>query len=195
LCDNALDKWDVDELIGLLKHEFWQVRDEAAFGLGKLKNPRAIEPLLLMLTNSTDACAAAIHALKVLAPERLREPLLVLLRQPRPIGWAVAAGVLADFQEPLALPILVDLVKDTSPEHKHSCDIAGRFLAQFGNDGFDAIAGLLTNENPLVRLRAAIAILNTRDPRAIDHLQALAIDDDENVRETGAFGVKFLSNR
>jgi len=67
-----------------------------------------------------------MYALKILAPEQLREPLLNLLRKRHLFGSGAAASLLAELQELRAVPILVEIVKDTSKEGQFLSQIAGR---------------------------------------------------------------------
>lgn len=189
--NKPLDKWDFDELLGFLKHEDGTVREEAAWGLGKLKDPRAIDPLLSLMGRESNLSVAAMWALKDMAPERLREPLLDLLRGRH--FFATSAALLAELRELRAVPILAEVVQDTSPEHRHICDIAPQLLVDFGAEGFDALAALLTSKDPTVRRRAAGALLRTRDSRTIELVQQLLSDADPAIRETAALGLKVLN--
>jgi hypothetical protein len=191
--NKPLDQWDFDELLGLLNHEFWQVRTEAAWGLGKLKDPRAVEPLLLLIDDDSSASCSAMYALKDLAPERLREPLLDLLRKRHFFGCGSAAKLLAELHELRAVPIIVEMVKDTSSRSQHYCQIAAKFLPEFGTAGFDALAGLLTGNDPIVRARAAGSLIYTEDPGTIDLLRQLLTDADAGIRETAALSLKVMN--
>lgn len=191
--NKPLDQWDFDELVALLKHEYWQVRHEAAWGLGKLKDPRAIEPLLSLIDDDSNAGCTAMHALKDMDPERLREPLLDLLRKRHFFGGAAAAALLAELQELRAVPIIVEMVKDISPQHRHQCEISGQFLADFGAAGFDALVGLLASDEQIVRRRAARSVLYTKDSRTIELLRQFLADADPEIRETASLGLKALN--
>lgn len=67
--NKPLEQWDVAELIDLLSYEDGYVRDEAAWALGKLNDPRAIKPLLEMLDHEESGPLSAMYALKDLAPD------------------------------------------------------------------------------------------------------------------------------
>jgi hypothetical protein len=190
--NKPIDRWDFDELLKLLQHEDWNVRQEAALGLDRLKDRRAIEPLLALVGDDSNACSAAMHALKTLAPDRLREPLLELLRTQHLFGYASAASVLAELRELRAVPILVELVKDTSSERLHYSQIAGKLLAQFGSAGFDALANLLADDNPIIRARAAHSLLYTGDPRTIDLYRKLLSHTDPAIRDAADTGLRVL---
>jgi hypothetical protein len=190
--DKPVDRWDFQELLALLRHEFWQVREQVVWGLAKLKDPRAIEPLLSVIDDDSNASCAAIHALKTLAPDRLRDPLLDLLRKRHFFGYFAAASVLAELDEIRAIPILVDMVKDTSPGEFHRSEIVGGVLTEFGASGLNALLDLLANENSTVRRRAARSLVYSKDPRTIQVLRQLLADDDPTVREDAALALKVL---
>jgi hypothetical protein len=193
--NKPLDQWDFDELLQLLKHEFWQVRQEAAWGIGLLKDHRAIEPLLSLVDDDSNASSAAMYALKDLAPERLREPLLDLLRRRHTFGCASAAMLLAELHEFRAVPIIVEMIKDTSSRRQHYCEIAGKLLANFGAAGFNALAQLLKSDNSTVRKRAAASLLSSKDPRTIDLLRTLLTDADMDIRQYAEIGLAVMNAR
>jgi len=192
ILNKPLDKWDFDELLALLKHDVWEVRQEAAFGLGKLKDTRAVESLLGLVGDDSNAAFAAIDALKRLAPARLIAPLLQMLEDPSAIAWSSAAATLGELGEVRAIPLIVAVVRDTSPNHLHVCELASQFLAGFGPHGFDAILELLSDGTATVRRRAAQSLLYTRDPRTIDVLQTLLADPDSSVREMAELSLDVL---
>lgn len=191
--EEPVDRWDFEELLTLLHHEDWEIRREVAWGLGKLKDPRAIEPLLSLVDDDSNASVTAMYALKVLAPEQLREPLLEVLRKRHFFGCTAAAMVLAELKEPRAIPVLVEMVKDTSPSQRDHCDTAGTLLAGFGSAGFDALVGLLSSDDLIVRDRAAGSLCYTKDPRTIDVLRQLLSDAEPRIRDNAALSLKFLN--
>jgi HEAT repeat protein len=190
--NKPVDQWDFDELVGLLKNDSWTLREEVAWGRGKLKDPRAIEPLLSVLADNSNVCGAAMYALRRLAPERLPEPLLDLLRRRHALGWMAAAHVLAELGEPRAVPILVEMAKDTSPKWRVDSHVAAKLLAEYRAAGFDALADLLATGSPAVRDRAVTSLSHSKDPRAIPLLRELLSDPDHNIREHAAFGLQVL---
>ena len=191
--DKPIDRWDFDELLQLFTHEEWTIRQEVAEALGKLKDPRAIEPLFALVDDNSNASVSAIYALKALAPDRLRERLLDLLRTRHFHAFPAAASLLAEMQETRAIPILVEMLTDHSQQGEHGWLIARATLGQFGAAGFDALVSLLEGQDALARSRAAQALMYSKDSRVVEIYRALLSDADPAIRDTASVGLKVLN--
>lgn len=186
----------VDALVSLLHREQdSNVREEVAQALGRLRDPRAIDPLIEMLRDDSHASNIAIYALKAIAPERLREPLLQLLRERHFLSFACAASVLGQMGETRAIPILIDAMRDCEGNRKYDAQLAGTLLVEFGRAGSDALVEMLRNETGFVRHLAATDLLSTNSPDAADIFRDLLDDPDAAIRETAEVALKILPKR
>jgi hypothetical protein len=191
-----LREWTVDELVEMLRQtDFPPFRQEIADVLGKLGDPRAVEHLMDMLKEGSNASVHAMYAIKRLAPERLREPLLQMLRERHFSGFHAAANLLAEMGDDRAVPILVEVLKDLRPEAKHEAEFVGGDIALFRQAGFDALVELLKNEQSLVRLRAIHGLYGTRHPDVRSVFEKLLNDPDPVIREQAAVALEILPPR
>jgi hypothetical protein len=187
-----LSKWTAEELLGYLENpEFDIIHNECIGGLVLLGDPRAVEPLLARLPRND---IAAAHALKQLAPERLRGPLLAMLAEwPSRLGIVFStAGILAELREDRAIPILIEMMNDERPEFRFVTEYVSQFLAQFGSSGYAALVAELKSASPLVRQRAARGLFYSNKAEARDLFENLLSDHDPQVRETAALALKVL---
>lgn len=176
-----LSSWSVDELLAMLaRDDYGIIHNEAIHGLRLLGDQRAVEPLLAKVRQGN---VDAMHAVKSLAPELLPDELLELLRRRPEWGLNAIAGLLGEFKDTRALPLITDIVTDLRPEMAHVADYIGQDLVAFGRTGVDALIALLQDDQPTVRRRAAAALLYATDVRVPDALRSLLRDPDKSVRE------------
>ena len=100
-------------LISALKDEDSDVREAAAKALGKIKDPRAVEPLISALKDEdSDVREAAAKALGEIKDPRAVEPLISALKD---VNWRVrdaAAEALGEIKDPRAVEPLISALKD-----------------------------------------------------------------------------------
>lgn len=106
---------EVDTLIQKLKDKESDVRSEAAMALGKIKDPRAVEPLIAALKDvNPDVRRIAAEALGEINDARAVEPLIAALRGELGDVQKRAAGSLAKIGAPAVKPLIATL-KDKDP--------------------------------------------------------------------------------
>jgi hypothetical protein len=193
--NKQLSKWTVDELLEILRNpEFNIIHSEAIYGLGILGDQRAVEPLFALLRGNELNATWAAHALKRLAPERLRNELLELLSNwhSRLFAVLIFAGVLAELRDERVLPVLMQIMRDESQEPLYVTECVGSFVAQLGRAGFEALAEALQSDSPTVRRRATAALVHTNQGEARDALDPLTHDPDTGVRELVQMALQVL---
>lgn len=191
-----LSEWTVDELVEMLRQtDFPPFRQEIADILGRLCDPRAIDPLMSMLNEDSNASVSAIYAVKRLAPDRLTEPLLRLLQERHSFAFHAAAVLLAERAEERAVPILVEVLKDPQPEARHLADYVGGQIALFGQSGLDALVELLKNEQLFVRVRAAQGLSYSHHPHIRGVFENLLDDPAPKIRQIAAQQLAILPRR
>ncbi|MBN2579615.1 MAG: SMI1/KNR4 family protein [Pirellulales bacterium] len=188
-----LCEWTVDELVKMLeKTEYSKFREEIADILGMLGDPRAVDTLISMLRENSPASTSAIYAIKKLAPDRLTEPLLQLLRERHFCSFFAAAHVLSELGEERAVPILVEVLKDTRPKSVHQSEYIGQFIAQFHQSGFNALVELLKSDDSLIRRRAAVGLVYSYHPEVREQFLKLLNDPDPEIREISTTSLEII---
>jgi hypothetical protein len=188
-----LSDWTVEELAEMLRNtDDWKLRREIADVLGMLGDVSAIETLMGMMYEDSCESVSAIYALKKLAPERLTEPLLKLLKERHFFAFGAVVFILAEWKEYRAVPILVEVMKDTRPEAKLFAGDVGRQIALFGQVGCDALVELLKNDQPIVRQRAVVGLYYSNSPDTREVFEDLLNDPDQIVRERASESLSLL---
>lgn len=155
----------------------------AAVALGRMREPRAVGPLLELLS-SPDLYVReqAIEALVAIGKPSVG-PLVKKLGSADPAvkkSAVVALGRLADVE---AAAALVKLLGERDLVARHYAMLA---LRGMGPEAYDVLEDALASRNPSAQ-KAACEILGfARDARAIEPVAALLDDDDESVRWTAA---------
>ena len=202
----------VAEQIAALKDEDWAIREEAATILGRLRDPRAVAPLVSVLRDGDRAVRdAAIGALLAIG-EPAVAPLGACLSDPALTVQESASSVLATIADARVLTPLVKAL--ASPDwivRMHAAKALGRIkspgsvaslvpllqdnvkavreetstaLAAIGEAALSSLFVALTHAEWLVRLHAVEALGKTRSPEAVDPLLSVLINDrDRAVRE------------
>jgi len=151
----------------------------AAAILGEIADPSAVEPLVRALHDEHDdlRCQAS-GAIAKFGPGAV-EPLAAMLGDPDPNVRIVAAGVLGDTGEASAVEPLIGALHDRNDDVRGA---AAGALIRMGDAAVDPLIGATKDADRNVRLYAAGALKYIGDPRAIDALRALALDEDKDVR-------------
>ncbi|HBA60085.1 MAG TPA: hypothetical protein DCZ92_04580 [Elusimicrobia bacterium] len=115
----------IDELIKQLDSKNWKERRKAAFELGKLKSPRAAEPLIGLLDDKNERVrGVAALALGRLDDPRALLPLMLTLADPSSYVRASVAKSLGQLKDKRALMDLEDAAKDPSEEVRKAAEEA-----------------------------------------------------------------------
>jgi HEAT repeat protein len=178
-----LEKLGLEGLVKALKDSTDpQVRQYAAYLLGKAQNPRAIQPLIEALADFDKSVRAqATLALSSIGKAAV-EPLAAAMKEPR---WetryraAEALGKIADDK------VVKPLIQGLKDNREHVRYMAAKGLRGLGDsDVVEPMVILLRDENTYVRIMAARA-LGVIGGKTVESAltTALAAEQDAKVRE------------
>lgn len=202
----------VAEQIAALRDDDWAVREEAAALLGRLKDPRAVDPLVSILRDSDRSVReAAIGALVSIGTPSV-PALGACLADPELSVQEAASAVLASIADMGVLDQLLEALR--SPDwivRMHAAKALGRIkepgsarslapllqdnvkavreeasssLAAIGDSAIPLLLESLAHQDWLVRLHAVEALGKTKSPDAVAPLLATVFNDaDSAVRE------------
>jgi HEAT repeat protein len=162
----------------------------AAFVLGKLKNVRAVEPLIEALKGEyVEPCAEAAWALGEIRDSRAIEPLMTALRDERELVCVAAAETLGDMGVERATDQLIATLGD---EDDWVREVAANALVRLGKFAVQPLTRALNSTNAKIRRGATYALGQIQDPRAVPSLvTALA---DKETREAAAYALRRKGN-
>lgn len=203
----------VNALIQLMVNDnYASVRQACAEALGMIGSPAAIDALIQVLNGNDEASvrAAAARSLGMIGGEEVIPHLINALMDPNSgvrfaameglvfVGSAAiddliaalghsngyvrvySAMALGEIGDPSAIPALIALMDDDNYEIRKAAGIA---ISKMGETGFATLISALSNSNWKVRQAVAIALGTLNDPRAVQPLiQVLLNDNDHRVR-------------
>jgi len=202
----------VAEQIAALKDEDWAIREEAAVLLGRLKDPRAVSPLISILRDSDRSVReAAVGALTSIGSPSVAA-LGSCLTDPDLSVQEAASAVLASIADSSVRDKLLEALRSQNwIVRMHAATALGRIqdpgsisslvpllqdkvkavreeasstLAAIGNSAIPALVESLAHQDWLVRLHAVEALGKTTSSDAVAPLLATAFNDtDSAVRE------------
>ena len=173
-----LEKLNLDGLIkSLLDSTDPNIRQYAAYLLGKAKNPRAIEPLIRALADFDKSVREqAMLALSSLGKSAI-EPLSEAMKEPKWETRYRAAEALGNIADEKAIQPLIQGLKDN---REHVRYMAAKGLREFGDsDTIDPMIILLKDENIYVRMMVARA-LGAIGGTKVNTALARALEDEKN---------------
>jgi HEAT repeat protein len=181
-CAEELEKQGLSELVKTLhEHTDPQVRQYAAYLLGKAKNPRAIQPLIEALADFDKSVREqATLALSAIGKAAI-EPLAEAMKEPQWETRYRAAEALGKIADEKAVQPLIQGLKDNRDHVRY---MAAKGLQDLGDsDAVDPLIVLLKDENVYVRLMAvhALGVLGGKKVKASLN-KALESEQDEKVR-------------
>jgi HEAT repeat protein len=183
--DNAdeLETQNVDELAHTLHNNTDpNVRQYAAYLLGKTKNPRAIQPLVEALGDFDKSVREqSMLALTAIGKAAI-EPLSAAMKEPKWETRYRAAEALGKIADEKAIKPLIQALKDNRDHVRY---MATKGLREIGDsDAIDPMIILLKDENKYVRMMAARALSAIGGKKVHDALKkALETETDGKVRE------------
>jgi len=183
--DNAdeLEKQNVDGLVHTLHNNTDpNVRQYAAYLLGKTKNPRAIQPLVEALGDFDKSVREqSMLALTAIGKAAI-EPLSNAMKEPKWETRYRAAEALGKIADEKAIKPLIQALKDNRDHVRY---MATKGLREIGDsDAIDPMIILLKDENRYVRMMAARALSAIGGKKVHDALKkALETETDEKVKE------------
>ena len=156
-------------------------RRSSARELGKMKDPRVVEPLITALKDpDTGVRFVAAEALGDIKDRRAVEPLIAALKDQEYLVRSDAAGALGDIEDRSAIDPLIVALEDTNPRVRSA---AARALGDIKDSrAIDRLIVALKDTDSGVRSTAALALDEINDPRAISPLTAALNDTDSEVR-------------
>jgi HEAT repeat protein len=181
-CAEELEKQGLSELVKALhEHTDPQVRQYAAYLLGKAKNPRAIQPLIESLADFDKSVREqATLALSNLGKAAI-EPLAEAMKEPKWQTRYRAAEALGKIADEKAVRPLISGLKDSRDHVRY---MAAKSLHEIGDsDAVEPLMILLRDENTYVRTMAvhALGALGGKNVKAT--LEAmLESEPDEKVK-------------
>ncbi len=181
-CAEELEKQGLSELVKTLhEHTDPQVRQYAAYLLGKAKNPRAIQPLIEALADFDKSVREqATLALSAIGKAAI-EPLAEAMKEPQWETRYRAAEALGKIADEKAVQPLIQGLKDNRDHVRY---MAAKGLQDLGDsDAVDPLIVLLKDENVYVRLMAvhALGVLGGKKVKSALN-KALESEQDEKVR-------------
>ena len=167
--------------IAALKDKDEYVRKAAAYALGKIKDPRAVEPLIAALKDhNSDVREAAAYALGKIKDPRAVEPLIAALKDEDSDVRKAAAEALGEIKDPRAVEPLIAALKDESSSVRRA---AAEALGKIGDPrAVEPLIAALKDKDSDVRYAAAKALGEIKDPRAVEPLIAVPKDYYSGVR-------------
>jgi len=167
-------------IVELLEDKDFRVREAAAQALGRMRDPRAVDPLVNALGDAMDGVRdAAAVALKNLN-EPLGERIYECLK-----GSKKAWGELARINDPRAI---APLVKALGARDGNVRANAAWTLRKLGDPrAVEPLINALGDPSPIVRGAAAWALLEVGDRRAVDPMVKAMNDTEVSVREAAAW--------
>jgi HEAT repeat protein len=200
LCVAAMDclsqlnaKPPVGALIEVLDDPDQHVRNWAATTLGGMKDTRAVVPLIRALDDNY-VRLSAIRALGLIEDARAIDPLARILDDPNILVRRGVIEALGNIKDDRAIAPLTKALDDTDSTLRSSAAEALK-RAQMGSSDVEQmrahadfeglIRALRNNDSVQVRINAATALGNLRNPRAVEPLVAALEDDGVTYRQLG----------
>jgi HEAT repeat protein len=176
---------DVEALIAALGDP--KEREWIQMTLGRLKDPRAVQPLIRDLAERGERnmyCHDCV-ALEEIGDKSAVEPLLPLLHDKNPVIAQGVVGTLAKLNDPRAVPSLIGLMKEPSMRILAINALVEMKQCQI----MPEIRVGLTDEDPKMRATVADAVVKCKDVASIDLLiRMLGLDRPLAAKALGDLG-------
>jgi HEAT repeat protein len=186
---------EVEKRIKQLKSKNSSYRQYAAASLGTLKDPRAVEPLIVALNDEKlSVRQAAAVALGKIKDVRAAEPLLAALMDPNSQIHFDAANAFTELGEIKDPHAIESLIAALAYDDSHDINSLGRYvrekaawsLVSIGTPAVQSLLVAIKDSNANVRANAAWALGRIKDPRAVDDLITTLIDADPSIEKNAA---------
>jgi HEAT repeat protein len=167
-------------------------RQYAAHSLGRLRDTRAIEPLIEAMLND-EYCGVRSVAVKRLQPFGYRQELVLALKDDSSHVRREVATVLGRTRDTRAVEPLKEALKD--PDIGVQCE-AAIALGEFRDiAAIDSLISVTDCNDENLRRAAAKALGNIGDPRAIQALIKASDDPNRDVRNEGKMALEKIKMR
>ena len=182
------DTRPIRSLITLVKSDpYWEVRKEAVEALQSIGDNAAVGTLIDALNDSnTEVCKAAVSALGDFENPRAVKPLLNLLENADTEIRMEIVQALGEIGDMGAAQGLRPLLQDENHELRIAAIEAIGEIKDRGSESVDALIQALTDPDGAVRKKAAQALGEIGDLKALDPLSLLLKDENEEVRRAAA---------
>jgi HEAT repeat protein len=167
-----------DALLSALDHANRSVRYRAVAALGRMKEVRAVQPLIIRLKDEDeDVRAQAAEALANIREPRAIEPLVATLGDQ---SWVRvhAEEALAHYGKPAVEPLIKALKEDNPNVRASAAKVLGRIKDP---RAINPLMVALMDKDENVRMWAAAAFRQMKDPRAVERLLDLLNDRSQDV--------------
>jgi len=178
-----LEKLGLDGLVSALQNNTDpQVRQYAAYLLGKAHNPRAIQPLIEALADFDKSVREQATLSLSRIGKAAIEPLAEAMKEPKWETRYRAAEALGRIADEKAVKPLIQGLKDNRDHVRY---MAAKGLRELGDsDALEPMIILLKDENRYVRMMAVRALGAIGGKKVSEALNsALTAEQDEKVRE------------
>jgi HEAT repeat protein len=170
----------VNQLINKLNDPDWNVRAYAAQELGSLKDPQAVEPLIVKLKDDFIQVRVAMSLGEIKDP-RAVEPLIAALKDNNFLAKGSAVSALGEIGDPRAVEPLIAALKDSDVEIEF--ELA---MKDIGPPAVNPLIAALKSPESRVRIGAIGGLGWIKDHRAVEPLIAALKDPDAGVRKKAA---------
>jgi HEAT repeat protein len=180
-----------DELLALLTSANWRIRANAARALGGLKDKRAVESLINLLSTPAEPWQVrgnAALALGLIGDARASGPLITLLQDTNPDVRRAATTALGERKDPGNLDLFIKMLGDPESDVRRWAVVGiGRIG---GAAAFEHLSkAALHDEDRVVREVATNVLAGIRDPRSAAVFASALQDSYINVRNAAARGL------
>ncbi|MDP7580450.1 MAG: HEAT repeat domain-containing protein [Nitrospinota bacterium] len=165
----------------------WDVHLEAVRALGRIGDPKAVDPLVKYLTDefAQDISHDIFRALISIKDEAAVDILIKLLKDSDDLLRKRIAGLLGDVDHPKAVEVLTNTLLDKNADVRIS---AAGSLVKIGDPQniLVPLALLLKDQDQEVRAEVVGLFAQIDNPRVIEHLLPMLKDPVRNVRKKAA---------
>jgi HEAT repeat protein len=136
--------------------------------------------------------SSAIAALMIADQQRAREAALRLLSRG---GFMSRTATAYLAKETRAIPILLGMINDPSPDAKHEKCFISQGLAEFGEAGVEALVNLAHSSDVSLRQIAVHGLMYCRGQPVHEVLEALAQDSNPEIRQSASIALQVVGPR
>jgi HEAT repeat protein len=176
---------NISQQIANLQDSDPRIRANAATDLGRFKDPRGVEPLIVALGDkNAKVRGQAAWALGQLHDLKATKPLIGLLKEKDMTVQLGVSMALGELKDPASIQPLIEAMNDRSLGDGRFPGVA---LWEIGPAAVEPLMALLHESDPSVRRNATRVLAEIRDPRSVDLLIVAVHDKDAEVRAAAAW--------
>jgi HEAT repeat protein len=179
----------VKPLIAVVRDNRSKARGSAVEALGRIKDPKAVEPLIAAASDDVIRNEAFKALVKIGSPSV--EPLISLLSAKDDRVQLLAIVALGAIKDPKSTGALITVLKEGAPYNQ--AEAAKALGAIKDKRAVEPLIDALGSQHLMVRMNTIEALGELRDKRALSYLQGGAMDKDENIRRATEKALKQIS--